>query len=93
MRGIDVDRNGLVWTALGGNGHFAAFDRSKCAVMNGPTATGQHCAEGCTLYQTPGAYRRDTIGHGGPGSTPWPGPVTGGSFGACANRAATGRNR
>ena len=53
-RGIDVDRNGLVWTALGGSGHLASFDRSKCSVINGPTATGQHCEEGWTLHQTPG---------------------------------------
>ncbi len=53
-RGIDVDRNGLVWTALGGSGHVASFDRTKCRVLNGPEATGQHCAEGWTLYQTPG---------------------------------------
>src|SRR5207247_9459343 len=30
------------------------FDRSKCKVLNGPTATGQHCAEGWTVYKTPG---------------------------------------
>ena len=53
-RGIDVDRNGLVWTALGGSGHVASFDRGKCRVLNGPWATGQHCAEGWTLYPTPG---------------------------------------
>ena len=53
-RGIDIDRNGLLWTALSGSGHIASFDRSKCAVLNGPTATGQHCPEGWTLYPTPG---------------------------------------
>ena len=53
-RGIDVDRNGLIWTALGGSGHLASFDRSKCAVLNGPDASGQHCPEGWTLYPTPG---------------------------------------
>jgi len=53
-RGIDVDRNGLIWTALGGSGHLASFDRSKCEILNGPTATGQHCPEGWTLYPTPG---------------------------------------
>ena len=53
-RGIDVDRDGLIWTALGGSGHMASFDRDKCEVRNGPTATGQHCAEGWTLYPTPG---------------------------------------
>ncbi|MCY4662914.1 MAG: carboxypeptidase regulatory-like domain-containing protein [Acidobacteria bacterium] len=53
-RGIDVDRNGVIWTALGGSGHLASFDRSRCAVLNGPDATGQHCPEGWTLYPTPG---------------------------------------
>jgi len=53
-RGVDLDRNGLVWTALSGSGHLASFDRSKCAVLNGPTATGQHCPEGWTLHPSPG---------------------------------------
>ena len=61
-RGIDVDGNGLIWTALGGSGHFASFDRSKCAVMNGPTATGQHCPEGWTLHQTPGPRMKSVDG-------------------------------
>jgi hypothetical protein len=53
-RGIDVDRNGVIWTALAGSGHLASFDRRKCKVLNGPTATGQHCPEGWTLHMTPG---------------------------------------
>ena len=53
-RGIDIDRRGLIWTALGGSGHIASFDRSKCKVLNGPTATGQHCPEGWSFYQYPG---------------------------------------
>ena len=53
-RGIDVDRSGVIWTALSGSGHMASFDRSKCRVLNGPEATGQHCPEGWTLYPTPG---------------------------------------
>ena len=53
-RGLDIDRNGIIWTALSGSGHIASFDRSKCAVLNGPTATGQHCPEGWTLHPTPG---------------------------------------
>jgi hypothetical protein len=51
-RGLDIDRNGVVWTVLA-SGHFASFDRRKCAVLNGPTATGQHCPEGWTLYPFP----------------------------------------
>ena len=54
-RGIDVDRNGVIWTALSGSGHMASFDRAKCTgALNGPDATGQHCPEGWTLYPTPG---------------------------------------
>jgi hypothetical protein len=53
-RGIDVDTNGVVWTALSGSSQLASFDRRKCKVTNGPTATGQHCPEGWTLYTSPG---------------------------------------
>ena len=53
-RGVDGDRNGVIWTALSGSGHMASFDRSRCRVVNGPDATGQHCPEGWTLYPTPG---------------------------------------
>jgi len=53
-RGMDIDRNGVVWTVLA-SGHFASFDRRKCkGPLNGPTAIGQHCPEGWTLYRTPG---------------------------------------
>jgi hypothetical protein len=53
-RGLDVDRNGVVWTVLA-SGHLASFDRRKCkGPLNGPTATGQHCPEGWSLYQLPG---------------------------------------
>ena len=58
-RGIDVDRNGIIWTALSGSSQMASFDRSKCAVTNGPTATGQHCPEGWTVYDTPGPQMKN----------------------------------
>ena len=63
-RGIDVDRNGIIWTALSGSSHMASFDRSKCAVTSGPDATGQHCPEGWTLYPVPGPQMKgvDTPG-------------------------------
>jgi hypothetical protein len=51
-RGMDVDRNGVVWAALA-SGHMASFDRRKCKVLNGPKATGQHCPEGWALYTEP----------------------------------------
>jgi hypothetical protein len=53
-RGVDVDSTGLVWTELSGSGELASFDRRKCKVLNGPTATGQHCPEGWTIYPVPG---------------------------------------
>jgi hypothetical protein len=53
-RGLDIDRSGVVWTVIA-SGHLASFDRRKCkGPLNGPTATGQHCPEGWTLYQLPG---------------------------------------
>jgi len=53
-RGMDVDRDGVAWVALG-SGHLASFDRRKCkGPLNGPKATGQHCPEGWTLHATPG---------------------------------------
>ena len=52
-RGMDIDRNGVAWVALA-SGHMASFDRRKCkGPLNGPTATGQHCPEGWTLYAEP----------------------------------------
>lgn len=52
-RGMDVDRNGVAWVALA-SGHMASFDRRKCkGPLNGPDATGQHCAEGWTFYTEP----------------------------------------
>jgi hypothetical protein len=53
-RGMDIDRSGVVWMPLA-SGHLASFDRRKCkGPLNGPTATGNHCPEGWTLYQFPG---------------------------------------
>jgi hypothetical protein len=52
-RGMDIDRNGVAWVALA-SGHLASFDRRKCTgPLDGPTATGQHCPEGWTLYPEP----------------------------------------
>ncbi len=53
-RGLDIDRNGVVWTVLA-SGHLASFDRRKCkGTLNGPNATGQQCPEGWALFETPG---------------------------------------
>ena len=52
-RGMDIDRDGVAWVALA-SGHLARFDRRQCkGPLNGPTATGQHCPEGWTLYPEP----------------------------------------
>lgn len=66
-RGMDVDRNGVVWTPMA-SGHLASFDRRKCqGPLNGPSATGQHCPEGWTFYREPlppfqGADGRGSVG-------------------------------
>lgn len=53
-RGMDIDRNGVIWTVLV-SGQLASFDRRKCAgPLNGPSATGQQCPDGWTLYGVPG---------------------------------------
>jgi hypothetical protein len=52
-RGMDIDRNGVVWAPLA-SGHMASFDRRLCTgPLSGPNATGQHCPEGWTLYPEP----------------------------------------
>ncbi|MFV1989092.1 MAG: hypothetical protein ACC682_17610, partial [Gemmatimonadota bacterium] len=54
-RGVDVDTNGIIWTALGGSGHLGRFDRSKCGQTWG---AGDQCEEGWTLYRSPGPKMR-----------------------------------
>ena len=52
--GVAVDSNGVVWQNWRGVHEVFSFDRRKCKVLNGPTATGQQCPEGWTVYKTPG---------------------------------------
>jgi hypothetical protein len=60
-RGMDVDSNNVVWTVLS-SGQLASFDRRKCkGPLNGPTATGQHCAEGWMLYPLPGPNYKGAV--------------------------------
>jgi hypothetical protein len=56
MRGMDVDRNGVVWVPLD-SGHIGSFDRRRCrGPLNGPGAEeGNKCPEGWTFYALPGA--------------------------------------
>jgi hypothetical protein len=58
-RGMDIDRNGVVWMPLA-SGQFASFDRRKCkGPLNGPTATGNHCPEGWSFFPFPGPQFRN----------------------------------
>jgi hypothetical protein len=52
--GVTVDSHGVVWQNWRGVHKIFSFDRRKCKVLNGPTATGQHCPEGWTEYTKPG---------------------------------------
>jgi hypothetical protein len=63
-RGVDIDRNGVVWTGLSGGPHVASFDRRKCKTLNGPSATGQHCPEGWKLYPAPGPQMQNVKNSG-----------------------------
>jgi hypothetical protein len=55
-RGVDVDSNGVVWTALAASSHLASFDPRKCKDLDGVPAKldGSQCANGWSLYQTTG---------------------------------------
>ena len=59
-QGVEIDSKGIAWVSLGTSAHLASFDRSKCKVLRGPTATGQHCPEGWTLYPVPGPTFKGT---------------------------------
>ena len=60
-RGVDIDTNGVVWTALAASSHLASFDVRKCKDLNGPAKTdGSQCQEGWTLYQTTGPKLKGT---------------------------------
>ena len=52
--GVSVDSNGVAWQNWRATDYITSFDRRKCKVLNGPTATGQHCPEGWTIYHKPG---------------------------------------
>jgi len=60
-RGVDIDSNGVVWTALAASSHLASFDVRKCKDLNGPAKVdGSQCREGWTLYQTTGPKFKGT---------------------------------
>ena len=51
-RGVGSDLQGRAWVGFS-SGQVGVFDRRKCKVRNGPTATGQHCPEGWTVFDLP----------------------------------------
>lgn len=54
-RGIDIDSQGVIWTALAGSSHLASFDRRECpATWGAATLDGTHCSRGWKLYRTKG---------------------------------------
>ena len=55
IRGMDVDRQGVVWMPLD-SGHIGSFDRRKCkGPLNGPGAElGDKCPEGFAFHAIPG---------------------------------------
>ena len=68
-RGVDIDSNGVIWTALAATSHLASFDIRKCKDLapgvardlKGPAKVdGSQCAEGWTLYQTDGPRFKNT---------------------------------
>jgi hypothetical protein len=52
--GVAIDTNGVVWQNWRGAHEILSFDRRKCKVLSGPTATGQQCSEGWNVYTKPG---------------------------------------
>jgi hypothetical protein len=64
-RGIDIDRNGVIWTGLAGGPHMGSFDRRKCkGPLTGPNAIGQHCKEGWELSPAPGPQMKNVKSSG-----------------------------
>jgi hypothetical protein len=60
--GVAIDSHGVVWQSWRGVHEVLSFDRRKCKVLNGPTATGQQCPEGWTVYTKPGPTFRGSAG-------------------------------
>lgn len=58
--GVDVDSNGVIWQNWR-SGYLTSFDRRKCKVLNGPTATGGHCPEGWAVYRAPHERAADAV--------------------------------
>jgi hypothetical protein len=60
--GVTVDSQGVVWANWRTSDNITSFDRRKCKVTNGPTATGQQCPEGWTAYRKTGPmFQNSTV--------------------------------
>ena len=60
-RGIDMDRNGVLWMSMSGSSGVASFDRSMCTVFGGPTVLdGKHCSQGWKYWPTEGPKLKGT---------------------------------
>jgi len=60
--GVAIDSNGVVYQNWRGVHEILSFDRRKCKVLNGPTATGQQCPEGWSVYTKPGPTFKGSAG-------------------------------
>ena len=56
-----MDNKGIAWDMFA-SGKMGRFDRSKCKVLRGPTATGQHCPEGWSFIEFPGPKLKNSGG-------------------------------
>ena len=70
-RGVGGDSQGRAWVAFS-SGQIGVFDRRKCKVVNGITATGQHCPEGWTIYDLPVPRVSNTFAVGDMAYSEWP---------------------
>ena len=60
-RGIDMDRNGVLWASMSGSSGVASFDRRLCKVFNGPNIVdGKQCPEGWKYWPTDGPKIKGT---------------------------------
>jgi hypothetical protein len=72
IRGVGVDANPNVAWAAFSSGQIGRFDRSKCKVTNGPTATGQQCPEGWTFWDVPSPHVGGTTATSDFSYSEWP---------------------
>ena len=49
--GLTIDADGIVYQSWRVSGHLTAFDRRKCKSGQTPSADGQNCPEGWTIYR------------------------------------------